>query len=110
MPPALSQSEVLILVAIARLGDEAYGVTIRQELHDCTGRDVSMAAVYAALDRLERRGLARARLSEPLPERGGRARRLYALTPAGRAIVLRERDIALRIWQDLPLEAGERRR
>jgi DNA-binding PadR family transcriptional regulator len=108
---ALNQTELLTLVAIVRLGDAAaYGVTIRQEIQDCSGRIVSLAAVYAALDRLERSGLARPWLSEPRAERGGRARRCYSPTPAGRALIRRERAVALRIWQDASLGPGDRRR
>lgn len=103
MPPAPSHIEVLTLAAIARIGEEAYGVTIRQEIADCTAREVSMAAVYAALERLELNGLVRPRLSDSLPERGGRARRHYSLTAAGLVLVRRERTRALRMWQDLPL-------
>ena len=84
MAQTLSQLEVLALLALARLGDDAYGVTVREEIATVTGRDVSMAAIYAALDRLERSGLVRPWQSEPRPERGGRARRHFALTAAGR--------------------------
>src|SRR5688500_16130253 len=99
MAPALSHTELLTLVAMARLGDEAYGVTIAAEIKDCSGRRLSLAGVSAALDRLEQQGLAKAWLSEPLPERGGRARRHYALTADGRALVRRERANALRMWR-----------
>jgi len=109
VPDLPSHIEVLTLAAIARLGDEPYGVTIRQEIADCTGRDVSMAAVYAALERLELHGLVRPRLSDPLPERGGRARRHYTLTAAGRAFVRRERANALRMWQGVPVRGGDGR-
>jgi PadR family transcriptional regulator, regulatory protein PadR len=110
MTPSLNQTELLTLVAMARLGDEAYGVTISTEINDCTRRRVSLAAVYAALDRLERQGLVKAWLSEPLPERGGRARRHYALTAGGRALVRRERASALRMWRGVSLEPGSGRR
>ena len=101
--------EVLTLVAIARLGDGAYGVTIREDIGECAGRDVSMAAVYAALERLEHHGLVKTWMSEPRPERGGRARRHYHLTPAGRATLRREGSKALRMWTSVlpPLE-GDR--
>jgi PadR family transcriptional regulator, regulatory protein PadR len=106
----LNPVEVLTLVAIARLGDAAYGVTIREDIGECAARDVSMAAVYAALDRLDRYGLVKSWLSEPRPERGGRARRHYHLTLAGRATLRREGSTALRMWKSVlpPLE-GDRR-
>jgi len=99
MPAALNQVDLLTLVALARLGDTAYGVTIREEIQKCTARAVSMAAVYAALDRLHRQELVRPWLGEPRPERGGRARRHYALTRSGQAVVRTERSIAMRMWR-----------
>jgi len=103
--PSRHQVEPLALVAIARLQDDAYGVTIHEEIERVTGKPVSMAGVYSALDRLERQGLVDARYSAPQAERGGRARRLYALTGQGRAAVRREREIAFRLWDGLP-QAG----
>lgn len=110
MPTALSSLELLTLVAMARLGDDAYAVTIRLDIQACTERDVSVPAVYAALDRLERAGLAAPWLSESRPERGGRARRHFRLTPAGRAHVLRARENALKMWHSVPLPESGRRR
>lgn len=102
--------ERLVLVAMARLGDTAYGVTIREEIAACTQRAVSMAAVYAALERLERQRLVTPWWSEPLAERGGRARRHYRLTADARAWLRQEREIALRMWRGVSLEPGGRRR
>ena len=104
MPTALNQMETLTLVAVARIGHTAYGVTIRQEIQNCTGRAVSMAAVYAALDRLDRQKLVRPWLGEPRAERGGRARRHYALTPSGQAVVRTERSMAMRMWRGVWLD------
>jgi DNA-binding PadR family transcriptional regulator len=102
--------ERLVLVAMARLGDTAYGVTIRGEISACTERDVSMAAVYAALERLERQRLVTPWWSEPLAERGGRARRHYRLTADARAWLRHERDLTLRMWRGAGFESGGRRR
>jgi PadR family transcriptional regulator len=110
MAQTLSQLEVLALLALARLGDDAYGVTVREEIATVTGRDVSMAAVYAALDRLERIGLARPWRSEPRPERGGRARRHFAITAVGRTALRTERAIMMRMWQGVTLSDEGRRR
>lgn len=71
------------MLAVVRLGEEAYGAAIRRELRDRAGRDVSAGTIYPTLDRLERKGLVTSEKSEPLPERGGRSRRLYSLRPAG---------------------------
>ena len=103
----LSPIEVMTLAAVARAGDAAYGVTIRKDIADCTEREVSMAAVYAALERLELMGLVRPWYSEALPERGGRSRRHYALTATGRAVVRRERANALRLWRGVPIGRSE---
>src|SRR5204862_6622716 len=83
--PALGDFEQLILLGVLRLGAEAYGAAIRQEIHRRSGRDVSMNAVYTTLDRLERKGLLESWLGEPTPERGGRRKEFYALRPAGLA-------------------------
>jgi DNA-binding PadR family transcriptional regulator len=105
-PPTLSQIDLLALVAIARLGPEAYGVSIRDEIIRVTTREISMAATYAALDRLEGAALIDASLSAPRPERGGRARRQFQLTAAGRATLKHERDLTARLWRGVSLDAG----
>jgi DNA-binding PadR family transcriptional regulator len=110
MPRDLHQIELLSLVALARLGDEAYGVTVREEIARLTGRDVSMAAVYAALDRLERRKLVKPWLSAPRAERGGRARRQFSHTAAGGDRLAREREVAMRTWSGLTFDSGRSRR
>jgi DNA-binding PadR family transcriptional regulator len=106
----LTQLELLALVSLARLGDDAYGVTVQEDIAAVTGRDVSMAAVYAALDRLERQGLARPWHSDPRPERGGRARRHFELTAAGRGALRIERAVMTRMWQGVSLPEEGRRR
>jgi len=83
MASHLGEFEQLILFALLRLGDEAYGVTVRQEIEDRTGRDVSQGAVYTALGRLEERRFVSSRTAEATPERGGRRRKYYALEPGG---------------------------
>ena len=98
MAPLLNSIELLTLLAVARRSDDAYGVTIAQEIEECTGRAVSLAAVYAALDRLLAQSLLKPWLSEPRAERGGRRRRHYALTPEGCAFLRRERANALKMW------------
>ena len=83
-PANLGEFEQLILLAILRLRDDAYGVTIRAELADRAGRTVAPGALYTALDRLEAKGLIASRMSDPTPQRGGRAKRHVAVTAAGR--------------------------
>src|SRR5262245_36774101 len=79
----LGDFEQLVLMAVVRLGDEAYGAALRQEIHARSGRDVSINAGFATLDRLERKGLLKSWVGDPTPERGGRRRKFYALRPAG---------------------------
>src|SRR5262245_62006083 len=83
MPPTLGDFEQRILFALIRLGANAYGVSIRQEIETRTGRAISAGALYTALGRLEKRGLVVSRLGEPTPERGGKRKRLYTIQPAG---------------------------
>jgi DNA-binding PadR family transcriptional regulator len=83
MPQSLGDFEQRILFALIRLGQDAYGVTIREAIESRTGRPVSPGALYTALDRLEKRGLVASRLGDPTPQRGGKRKRLYTLQPAG---------------------------
>jgi len=83
MPSGLGTLEHLLLLALLRLGDDASGVPIRDEIERRTDRVVSPGAIYTSLDRLERRGLVRSRLGEPTPQRGGKRKRHYRLTPTG---------------------------
>lgn len=99
MPHALGEFEQLILFALIRLGADAYGVTIRQQIESRTGRAVSPGALYTALDRLETRGLVASRLGDPTPQRGGKRKRLYTLRPAG------ERALA-RVYESMRLMAN----
>ena len=82
---AIGGFEQLVLLALAHLGEDAYGVSIRKEIAARTGRDVNIGAVYATLDRLEGKGMAVSMIGEPTAERGGRAKRLFRLTGEGRA-------------------------
>ena len=79
----LGDFEQLTLLGVLRLGDDAYGAAIRQEIHARSGRDVSINAVYTTLERLETKGLLRSWVGEPTAQRGGRRRKYYALRPAG---------------------------
>ena len=79
----LGAFEQLVLAALVRLGDQAYGMAVRQEIGERTGRDVAIGAVYATLDRMEEKGLVTSRTGEATPERGGKAKRYFELTAAG---------------------------
>lgn len=99
MPRALDRLELLALQAVVRLGADAYGVAVCDDITTVTGRDVSVAAVYTALERLVARGLVRAWHSDPKPERGGRARRHFEPTAAGHAALRAERALMTRMWR-----------
>jgi DNA-binding PadR family transcriptional regulator len=79
----LGRFEELILLALVRLRENAYGVPIRREIAERTGRDVSFGAVYTTLERLERKGYVSSRVGEPTPERGGRAKRYFRIEAPG---------------------------
>jgi PadR family transcriptional regulator PadR len=99
MPRTIGDFEQLILMALIRLGSDAYGVSIRSEIEARTARAISPGALYTALDRLETRGLVASRLGDPTPERGGKRKRLYTVQPAG------ERELA-RVYESLRLMAS----
>ena len=80
---SLAEFELLVMLAALRLGDEAYTVSIVGDIKERTGRSVRRANVYTTLQRLETKGLVSTRLGDPRPERGGRARRLVTVEPAG---------------------------
>lgn len=85
----LGEFEHIVLLAVLRLGKEAYGVTVRQEIEARTGREVSIGAVYATLDRLEGKGYVQSYAGDPTPERGGRSKRFFNVTSKGAAAVNR---------------------
>lgn len=98
---ALGELEHLVLLAILRLGEEAYGVPIADEIERRTGRAPSRTAVYIALTRLERRSLVQSRLGDPTPERGGKAKRYFRLRPEGLARLKDSRALLVRMWEGL---------
>jgi len=89
MATSTGEFEQLILLAVMRLGDKAYGVEIRRLIEDKTGRNISAGAVYTALNRLEQRGFVRSRVGETAPERSGQRRRYYRVQPEGAAALHR---------------------
>lgn len=81
--PILGEFEQLVLLALVRQGEDGYGVSICQDLTDRTGRDVSLAAVYKTLERLETKGFVGSRVGEPTAQRGGRRKKFYRLLAPG---------------------------
>ena len=103
----LGNFDLMLLLALMRLGEDAYGVTIAQELEEQTGREVVIASVYATLERLQERRLVASRLGEATPERGGRAKRYFRITGAGLREVRDARRSLMNLWKGLPELKGE---
>ena len=100
----LGEFEQVVLLAVLRQHGDGYGMSIRREIEECVGRDVSIGSVYATLDRLERKRLVRSRSGEATPMRGGRARRHFALTPAGAAALRTTRAMMDSLWDGVDLD------
>jgi DNA-binding PadR family transcriptional regulator len=107
-PPPLGEFEQVVLLAILRLADEAYGVTIRHEIAQCTDREPAPGALYTTLDRLEEKGLVTSTYGDPTPERGGRAKRYFTVTPRGVHAVARAQRAFQRLMKGLLLPGGAR--
>jgi PadR family transcriptional regulator PadR len=105
----LGEFELMILLAVIHLGEEAYGVPISRELEAQRGRDVSVGSVYAALERLESKGLISSSLGDPTPERGGKAKRFFRITKEGLRQVHETRRVLQQLWRRLPELKGEQR-
>lgn len=98
----LGEFELVVMLTLLHLGDEAYGMTIRVEIEERTERPVSIGAVYTTLRRLERKGLVASQLGEPSPSRGGRAKKFFRLEPAGLEALERSREMFARLWEGVP--------
>ena len=105
-PVSLGEFEQVVLLAILRLGENAYGVTIRSEVAECTGREPTPGALYTTLDRMEEKGLVQSRLGDPTPQRGGRAKRYIKVTKKGRAAVIAVQRSYQSLLQGLDLLGG----
>jgi DNA-binding PadR family transcriptional regulator len=100
---SLGEFEQLVLLAILRVGENAYAVPVIAEIELQTGRKVSHAAVYIALRRLEEKRFVISRLAEATPERGGRGKRYYEVDPAAHSLLEESRNALLRMWDGLEL-------
>lgn len=104
MADYLGEFEQVVLLAVLRLGDNAYGVAIRKEIEARSGRPVTIGALYATLDRLEAKELVSSSFSEPTAERGGRAKRFFRLQPAGVEALSRTKTMMDSLWKGVHLE------
>lgn len=99
----LGEFEQLVLLAVARLDGDGYGMSIRREIESRTGRAVAIGAIYATLERLQRKGYLASRGGASTPVRGGRARRHFALKPAGTEALLRSRGMLDSMWDEVEI-------
>jgi DNA-binding PadR family transcriptional regulator len=103
----LGDLEELVLLAALRLGEDAYGARLRAELRERAGRSVSISTIYVTLMRLEEKGLARSWMGEPSGERGGKARRYFAVRPEGVEALESTRAVRERMWDGVVTDGGQ---
>jgi PadR family transcriptional regulator, regulatory protein PadR len=111
MPPRehLGEFEQIALLAVLRLGQNAYGVPVRREIENRTGRSVTVGALYRTLDRLEEKGYVTSWFSDPVPERGGRSKRYFRVEPLGiRALNVSHREL-MAMWDGVDLRAASKK-
>src|SRR5689334_17022147 len=105
--PTLSNFELMVMLAIIRIGDEAYGVSISNEIEQTTGGEVLLGSVYDALTRLQEKGLITSVLGDATPERGGRAKRHFRTTARGLRLVRDTQKSLVKLWRGLPELKGD---
>ncbi len=98
----LTRSEEYILLAVWKLQDDAYSIPIQEKLNEITGKEWSLGGIYMPLERLEKRGQLMSVLSESTPERGGRHKRIYKLTPSGKKALREIYEVQKTIWEGIP--------
>jgi PadR family transcriptional regulator PadR len=106
--PTLSNFELMVMLAILRIGEDSYGVSISNEIEKTTGSEVLLGSVYDALGRLEQKGLISSAIGEATPERGGRAKRHFRATSTGIRVVRDTQKSLVKLWNGLPqLKGGQ---
>jgi PadR family transcriptional regulator len=104
---SLGNFELMVLLALIRLGEPSYGVPISEEIASRSGREVAFGSVYAALERLEKKKYVTSSLGDPKPERGGRAKRYFRVTAKGLREVREAQRVFISLWQGVPdLQGG----
>lgn len=99
----LGEFEHMVLLAVIRLGDTAYGASIRQLLHAEVDRDVALGALYSTLERMERKGLVSSQLGESTAQRGGRPKRFFSVTAQGENALTKAKKALDTMWQGVAL-------
>ena len=105
----LGQFELMVLLAILQAGDDAYGVPIAREIEETTGKEVALGSIYAALERLQDKGLVTSSMGDPTPERGGRAKRYFRVTGKGVREAREAQRTLKKLWSGLPQLEGVKR-
>jgi PadR family transcriptional regulator PadR len=103
----LGNFELIVMLALIRLGHNAYGVPIAREIAANAGREASLGSIYATLERLESKDLVSSELGDPTPERGGRAKRYFHVTAKGLREVRKTQQALQKMWKGLPQLAGK---
>ena len=103
---SLGHFELLVLLALIQVGDEAYGVPIAQAIEQSSGKAVIMASVYNTLERLEQKGLVRSTFGQPTAERGGRAKRYFSITTTGLREIRAAKKALTILWRGIPVHEG----
>lgn len=98
----LGEFEEIVLLIVATLGDNAYGVAINEAIEAQTGRDLSISAIHATLHRLQRKGYVTSFMGGASAERGGRRKRFFAITPLGGRVLHDIRDLREQLWKQVP--------
>jgi len=98
----LGEFEEIILLLVVKLGEEAYGLAIRNEFNDQTSRSAAIGAVHSALSRLADKGFLNSKMASGTSERGGRRKRIFFITTAGKAALEHSRDLRNSIWNQIP--------
>lgn len=94
----LGEFEELVLLTVVALYDEAYGVAVKEDLENRTGREVSVGALYSALNRLEKKGFITSKWGESTRERGGKRKRLFNISSTGKKALIQARDVREELW------------
>ena len=103
----LSRSDEIILIAVYRLADNAYGVSIVKEVAKYTEKKLSLGGLWVSLDNLAKRGLVEKKLTDPVPVRGGKSKLYYSLTAKGLELLQQTRSLQDSLWRDMPGILGE---
>lgn len=104
----LGDVELIVMLALLRLGENAYGVTISREIEQQSGREIALGSVYVTLERLEEKGMVSSNLGEPTAERGGRAKRYFRVTTKGLREAREARQALMKLWRGLRELQGNR--